>query len=109
MPTITQLKQMAIGVANALHMRALNADKEHSEVSADYVEAQLERAKLAYNRAVGFQPQVHDIFQCPNCWVAEEVRSVLVPVKDDTNTEGLFKCQTCGIVIPPQPTKDSWP
>ena len=46
MPTITQLKQMAVGVANGLHMRTLNSDKEHSEVSKDYVEAQLEHACL---------------------------------------------------------------
>ena len=49
MPAITQLKQMAVGVANGLHMRALNSDKEDSEVSKDYVEAQLEHAKLAYS------------------------------------------------------------
>jgi hypothetical protein len=102
----TQMKQIAIGIANSLHMRALNAEKEPSETSKAQIEAQLEHAKLAYNRAIGFQPQVHGIFQCPRCWVADEARTVLMPVEGGTNTEHSFKCQICGIVVAPQPTKN---
>ena len=64
---ITQLKQMAIGVANQMHMLALNADQGDAKAEA--------QAALAYNRAIGFQPKVHDTFQCPRCWVANETRS----------------------------------
>jgi hypothetical protein len=88
MAAISQLKQMAIGVANHLQMRALdNADKAEGEV-------QIERAKLAYNCAIGFQAMVHGNFQCPRCWVAIEKQTVLTPIG------GVRTTIICSSVIP---------
>ena len=93
MATISQLKQMAIGIANHLQMRALdNADKAEGA-------AQIERAKLAYNRAIGFQDKVHSDFQCPRCWVANEQRSVLTPIGEAMNSDNVFLCGTCDLKI----------
>jgi hypothetical protein len=84
----TQLKQMAIGIANQLHMLALNADKSDAKAQ--------QRASLAYNRAIGFQAKVHDKFQCPRCWVAEEMRSVLTP---NGGGNEFFQCDTCELKV----------
>ncbi len=93
MAAISQLKQMAIGVANHLQMRALdNADQAEGE-------AQIEAAKLAYNRAIGFQAKVHGTFQCPRCWVANEKQSVLTPVGGGANNDNYYQCDTCELKV----------
>jgi hypothetical protein len=93
MAAISQLKQMAIGIANHLQMLAPDI--------ADKVEgaAQVERAKLAYNRAIGFQAKVHDDSQCPRCWVANETQSVLTPTGGGTNSDNVFQCGTCDLKV----------
>jgi hypothetical protein len=93
MAAISQLKHIVIGIANHLQMRAHDI--------ADKVEgaAQIERAKLAYNRAIGFQAHVHGSFQCPRCWVANETQSVLTPIGGATNNDNLFQCDTCDLKV----------
>jgi len=81
----TQLKQLAIGVANQLHMLASKGDTEAEQ-----------RASLAYNRAIGFQAKVHDKFQCPRCWVAEETRSALTPIEGG---DEFFQCNNCELKV----------
>jgi hypothetical protein len=93
MAAISQLKQIAIGVANHLQMRALdNADKAEGE-------AQTEKAKLAYNRAIGFQAKVHGNFQCPRCWVANEKQTVLTPIGGGANKDNFFQCDICELKV----------
>jgi hypothetical protein len=91
MAAITQLKQMAIGVANQMHMLALNADQGDAKAEA--------QAALAYNRAIGFQPKVHDTFQCPRCWVANETRSVLTSIGGGETSDAFFQCDTCELKV----------
>ena len=102
----TQMKQIAIGVANHLQMRAHEAKQElfTTKMRKAEIEVQLEQAELAYNRAIGFQSQIGGILQCPRCWVADETRSTLTPVEGDTNSEDTFECQICGIKISLQQT-----
>lgn len=41
------------------------------------IEAQLDAAKLAQKRLLNFRPSLGRNFQCPRCWVRDDVRSAL--------------------------------
>ena len=102
----TQMKQIAIGVANHLQMRAHEAKQEFfiTEMRKAEIEVQLKQAELAYNRAIGFESRIGGILQCPRCWVSDETRSTLTPTEGDTNSADTFECQICGFKISLQET-----
>jgi hypothetical protein len=107
MTIATQMKQIALDVANHLQMRAHDAKQERftTMTRKAEIDAQLEQAKLTYNRAVGFEPQIHGNLQCPRCWVANGTRSVLTPTQGSSDSKDFFGCPICEIKISLQSEK----
>lgn len=93
-----EIKQMATRFAVSLHGRTTQLQAELAEVEARKakIQAQLDVARLSENRLMRFEPQVGRDFQCPRCWIENEKRSVLSPMKGGTRLEDFWQCSACG-------------
>jgi hypothetical protein len=90
------LGQTAIEVANEIQERALRLQPEllAIETRKAEIQAQLNAAKLCHDRLASFQPQIGMDYQCPRCWISNEISSPLTPIPG-TDHEDFFKCVTC--------------
>ncbi|MDP3650191.1 MAG: hypothetical protein Q8R67_00785 [Rhodoferax sp.] len=95
----TELKQLAIRVANAIQGRQLAAKKELQEIEAKAFEikAMLESGNFARERSCNFVPSVSGEYQCPVCWVEREQKSNLRSVSNPDSQDDNFTCPECGI------------
>jgi hypothetical protein len=82
--------------ARSLEAELLDIEKRKAEI-----EAKLDAARRAQQRLFDYHPRMGRYFQCPRCWIQNEVRATLSPVPG-TGEEDIMRCQTCNAdwVIP---------
>ena len=92
----TQIKQEALEIANDLLQSAqrLKPELRQIETRKAQVEAILENTNRCHERAANFRPEIAGDFQCPNCWIRNDVKSSLKPI-EGTATVDYFKCPHC--------------
>jgi len=76
----------------------LHEDYLAAESHAAYLKAERDKAALAPKRRANFQIKIGADYQCPQCWIADERRSVLTPIPSDT-PDDIFRCSVCHLVI----------
>jgi hypothetical protein len=91
------IKDAAINEANRLQSRAAQAQDELEKIKIRQLEleAAIESARLASQRARDFKPGRGPDYPCPRCFVVNETRSVLRPLPSPTSREDYFRCVTC--------------
>jgi hypothetical protein len=68
------------------------------QIRTKQIEAALHNADVANKRLLNYRPTLGSDYQCPDCFIKNEVRSSLraIPGK---GTHDLFKCPTCKVEI----------
>lgn len=82
-------------------LRQLEREQAGVEQRIAEIKAQLEAARVAQKRLLNYQPSIGTDFQCPRCWVVNEIRADVRPIPSQTSDD-IMRCGTCGadIVIP---------
>ncbi len=95
-----QIIELAREIAEYQEARSSVIKDELREIEGQKAtkEAELNSAKLAFNRSLSFQARIGSDLQCPKCWIVYERRSVMSAVPG-TDSEDLFRCHTCGTTI----------
>jgi hypothetical protein len=91
-----EIKQIARNVTKRARARvsSLQADLAEIEARMARVETVLNTARLSPERLSNFQPQLGGKYQCPSCWIENEVQSSLRLIQSDTGGD-LFRCDVC--------------
>ena len=92
----TELKQMAIQIANDLEGANLHLQQEidEAELHIKQLKLQLESSRSARQRSLNFSPTLGRDFQCPDCWVSRNIKSSLMPIPSEDQSDK-FVCNTC--------------
>ena len=96
----TQLKQMALEIANHTLQRAQSLKPERLKIEKrlQEIEAVMDAAHLCHQRARDFSPDVGRNLQCPCCWILHEAKATLTPIPSDTKDDA-FRCDACGQTV----------
>ncbi len=80
---------------------ALEAELLAIEQRRIETEAELKAARLARTRLLDFRPRLEHGYQCPHCWIENEMQSTLRSVPS-TTSDDILRCYSCGseFVIP---------
>jgi hypothetical protein len=94
----SKLKQTALRIANDIDGRslALKKELEQAQLRVNEIQSKLEQARLARQRSINFSPFLGGEFQCPECWVRREMKSVMKPFDSQKD---MFHCKHCGLEI----------
>ena len=94
------LFQDALEIANGAARRKLKLERNKLDLQAKLqdVEAQLEAADIASNRATSFQVHRDGREQCPRCWIEHEMAVDLTPLRSDDRDDE-FRCRSCGYEV----------
>jgi hypothetical protein len=98
MDAATALIEEAQRVASGADGRARDLQSELDDIEAKKlaVDAELKRAKGEVERLLNYQPCIGRDFQCPRCWVRDEIRSPLIPVTGtDPSQFDTLRCRAC--------------
>lgn len=98
MDVATALIEEAQRVADGADNRARQFQAELDDIEAKKlaVDAALKRAKGEAERLLNYQPCIGRDFQCPRCWIRDEVRSSLFPIMGaDPSQYDTMRCRTC--------------
>ena len=103
-PPLTQLKQLALEIANNTLERAKRLEPERAEIQTrlKIIEATIQSASLCHERARNFVAQVGRDYQCPRCWILRETKTALTPIPSDTKIIG------SGATGAVNPSKSRW-
>ncbi len=103
MSVTTTIKDEAIGYARrARELEAgLQKEKRGLEDRVRQLEIEIGLHKAAFDRLRTFAVHSNGVYQCPRCWIVQEISADLTPSGDD-NGNDVFRCTDCGheIVIP---------
>src|SRR5215211_3699782 len=73
---------------------------ENGELSKADLDAQKQDAQFAQNRALNFAIRIGPDYQCPRCWIVNEIQSSLSPVPAAPGAqEDLLRCSRCNLEI----------
>ena len=97
MSVIKDLRKEAQRIAAEASHAAQGLQRELSEIEARklQIEAEIRASSLSHERLANFVPEIGRVFQCPSCWVRDELHSPLSPFGRGTSTEEYFKCGQC--------------
>ena len=92
----TELRQMAIQIANDLDGRNLHLGKEiqNAELHVAELKLELEASRMARQRSRDFSPALGSDFRCPECWVRRGIETTLIP-RDSPDEIDIYVCKTC--------------
>ena len=92
----TELKEIAVQVANELQSRELSLRKQicDAQLHIAQLEAQLQASSVARDRSFNFAPTLDGNFQCPHCWVRQGNRNSLRPI-NSPNSNDYYVCPSC--------------
>ena len=98
MSVISELRQIAGEIAYNVQGRIADLQRELEQVKTRQaeIEAQLNSARLGYQRLFNYQPALGTDLQCPSCWIEHEKRSALSSIGGGTDTEDFVRCDICG-------------
>ena len=97
MSVIKDLRDEALRVAREIQDGAQGLQHELSKIETRklQIEAMVRASSFARERLANFVPEIGGIFQCPSCWVRDELHSPLKPFGRGMATEEYFKCGHC--------------
>ena len=73
----------------------LKAEIAQLEDRKSQIQSQLVAAVVCRERLSRFQPEIGGVFQCPSCWIRNELRSPLKAIGGGTNAEDFLQCSVC--------------
>jgi len=71
-------------------------EREQADLNARLakIQGELLMADRAVDRGLRFEPVIAGQYQCPRCWVADEVQAPLIPQASEGDTD-ILKCRRC--------------
>lgn len=99
-PITAHLIQIATEVARS-EQAAANALRDQIRALGEQLEEASEKLRLATSavpRLDHFDPEIDANFQCPMCWIKNEVHADLRPIASETGDD-LFRCEVCGQTV----------
>ena len=80
--------------------KALGAEKEIADLEKKKaaLKTAMDTAKLASQRLLNFHVVDGVNYQCPRCWIGNEIRSALRPLDGDDRRD-FMGCRACGFVL----------
>lgn len=92
----TELKQIAIRIANGLEGHTLGIKKKLklAELRVEELKLKLKESTMARQRSIDFSPTVGKDLPCPACFVRGDIKSTLIPRNSPTDTD-IYACDTC--------------
>ena len=81
--------------------RQLETELREVEKRKAEIDTQLQAARSSQKRLLNYQPRIGRDYQCPRCWITNEIRSALSPIPG-TSEHDIMRCHACGmdVVIP---------
>jgi len=97
MSVVQQLSDLAAAIAEEMQQRrsALEAEPLELETRKREIGEELRATDLGRERLSHFQVKIDGEYQCPNCWVRDDVRTPLTSIELDGKEE-FFRCGKCG-------------
>ena len=94
------LKKVAEEIALKARSRVADLEAQELHLMSQIHEVQAVSQKLrgAVQRLAKFQVQTGGQYQCPRCWIDDEVCSNLRPIPSDTKAD-LFRCGVCHLEL----------
>ena len=83
----SHLEQLAIDEADSLKRYEARIEEELLELEEQKATliARRDAVRLGPQRLLNFEPALGADFQCPRCWIDNEIRSTLSPIPGDDN------------------------
>jgi predicted RNA-binding Zn-ribbon protein involved in translation (DUF1610 family) len=96
----SHLAQLAIDEADSLKQYEARIEEELLELEEQKATliARRDAVRLGPQRLLNFKSALGTDFQCPRCWIHNEIRSTLSPIPG-TDDKDLFRCPTCGLHV----------
>lgn len=90
------IHQAAFDYANRARERETlaKAEKERLLVRLEQLELEIPIHKAAADRLFTFQQSRNGVFQCPRCWIAQEIAADLTPIPS-VDEDDKFRCTHC--------------
>jgi len=98
MDIAASIRYAANEIAQAAQHRATTLKREIVGLEEQLAEknAALQSSHEAHDRLLNFHPQVGSDYQCPRCWIEEDLRAILRAVAADANDTDRLACERCG-------------
>lgn len=95
-----KLKNAAIQIYADAQERADEIQKKLSKLNEEQLKLdfQLQTLQRAHDRLLSFKASERGEYQCPRCWVRDEIRSNLRPIPG-TADEDFFRCDRCDLEL----------
>ena len=103
MDIASSIRHAANEIAQAAQQRATSLKREIVELEEQLAEknAALQSSHQAHDRLLNFHPQVGIDYQCPRCWIEDDLRATLRGVPADANGTDRLACERCGHQLTP--------
>ena len=98
MDTASAIRHAANGIAQAAQHRAIELKREIVALEEQLAEknAALESSHRAHDRLLNFQQMAGHDYQCPRCWIEDDMHATLRPVPTDAGNAEQLACERCG-------------
>jgi hypothetical protein len=98
MDIASSIRHAANAIAQAAQHRAIELKREIVGLEEQLAEknAALESSHRAHDRLLNFHQLVGSDYQCPRCWIEDEMRVPLHPVPADADNRDQLACERCG-------------
>lgn len=90
------IQQVAFEYASGARQRETKAKAEKASLQdrIAQLELEIENHKAAADRLTSFSVHSNGVYQCPRCWIVQEIAADLTPIGDD-NGNDVFRCAHC--------------
>lgn len=97
MSAAERIRHIAMEIRDGLQSRVprLQRDLERMETHKREIEAQIDAANAAVERAVNFAVKVDQAYPCPFCWMHHGERAMLEAVGGAEDAQHHFRCPHC--------------
>lgn len=98
MDIASSIRHAANEIAQAAQHRAIALKREIVALEEQLAEknAALESSHRAHDRLLSFHQTAGSDYQCPRCWIEDDMRAVLRPVQADAGNSDRLACDRCG-------------
>jgi len=103
MDIASSVRHAANELAQAAQHRAASLKREIVALEEQLAEknAALQFSHEAHDRLLNFQPKIGSDYQCPRCWIEDDMRAALRAIPADANDKDRLACERCGNQLTP--------
>ena len=96
-----QLKTEAKRIADEAQSRLPELKLQLADLKAREtgIKTKIETAGLCRNRVAAFEGEIDGYKQCPDCWIHNEAKTRLSPMRSSDGMKDEMRCNTCGYEI----------